>query len=289
MSLFARLAASPRWDDLRYRVPTRVHWPLEGVVIAADRASYRAWLRARRWDPRAGGNGREAVIRVRALGGAPVVLREDTADAWALSSALLPPYHFPAGGLVPRDARLAFDLGANIGLTMADLAQRLPRARIVGVEMASGNAAACRRNVATWGDRCVVVEAAVWPRDGEVRFDGDSSDEVSFRVGDGVAPGGEPAGLAVRAVSIGALLAEHAAEGEMVDFLKIDVEGAEAGLLTEETGWAQRVRVLSVEVHEPYAVERCLGDLEALGFRAYRDPRFRGRPGEGMPPVIGVR
>lgn len=285
--MLERFADSGRWDALHHHLPMRVHWVLDGLAMAADPVSYRAWMRARRWNAEGTGNGRETIVRARPLGGASVVLREDTADAWALSSALLHPMHRLPDGM-PRDARLVLDLGANIGLTMADFARRMPHARIVGVELSRANAAMCRRNVAAWADRCTVIEGAVWPEAGEVGID-TTANVLSFRAA-APAAAGEPHATAVaRAVSIDGLLAEHAPGGEPVDFVKMDVEGAEAELLTRETGWAERVRAISVEVHEPYTVDACLRDLRELDFAARRDPRFRGYPGEGMPPVVGVR
>ena len=43
----------------------------------------------------------------------------------------------------------------------------------------------------------------------------------------------------------------------MVDYAKIDIEGAERELLRDNAGWAERVRTVNVEVHEPYTVEEC--------------------------------
>jgi FkbM family methyltransferase len=66
--------------------------------------------------------------------------------------------------------RIIWDLGANIGLTVAHLAFRFPHARVLGVELDEENVALARRNVAPWADRCGVIHAAVWPSDGEVQY-----------------------------------------------------------------------------------------------------------------------
>ena len=91
----------------------------------------------------------------------------------------------------------------------------------------------------------------------------------------------DPAVTAVSAISPWSLLALDGA-GAVVDYAKIDVEGAERELLRETTGWAERVRTVSVEVHEPYTVEECSEDLRALGFETRVDPRHWAC-------VIGVR
>jgi hypothetical protein len=58
---------------------------------------------------------------------------------------------------------------------------------------------------------------------------------------------------------------------QSIDFLKMDIEGAEAQVLRVNTDWARRVRCIKVEVHGPYTVEDCVRDLQALGFTARPD------------------
>ena len=119
-----------------------------------------------------------------------------------------------------------------------------------------------RRNVAPWADRCQVMHAAVWASDGEVRYrgwGGTSNYQVT---------GGEE-GTPVRAVSLAELVREH---GGPVDYVKVDVEGAERELLRDGGGWAEEVRCLKVELHGEYSVEECEADLRRLGFDAWQDP-----------------
>ena len=80
-------------------------------------------------------------------------------------------------------------------------------------------------------------------------------------------------GPVVPALSLNSLLAREGGERRWVDYVKVDVEGAEAHLLRENTGWADRVGALKVEVHDPYTVDECLADVRSLGFAASRDTR----------------
>jgi hypothetical protein len=61
-------------------------------------------------------------------------------------------------------------VGANIGLTMADMAVRFPRARLVGIELDADNVFLAKANLAPWRDRCEVVHAAAWTSDTEVFY-----------------------------------------------------------------------------------------------------------------------
>lgn len=45
------------------------------------------------------------------------------------------------------------DLGANLGITVADNARRYPEAQIIAVELDPENAELARRNTAPWADR----------------------------------------------------------------------------------------------------------------------------------------
>jgi len=91
----------------------------------------------------------------------------------------------------------------------------------------------------------------------------------------------------VRAISLDSLAAELE-EGERVDYVKMDIEGAEEHVLRINTDWAGIVRTIKVEVHSPYTVEDCQRDLRALGFEVSEDPIFLANP-RGMPPVVGIR
>jgi FkbM family methyltransferase len=159
---------------------------------------------------------------------------------------------------------------------MAHMASGFPGARIVGVELDPHNAALARHNIEPWSDRCEVINAAVWPEDGEVRFNSHPRNE------DGASVASEGR-LTATAISLNSL---HERTGS-ADFVKMDVEGGEAQLLTRQTAWAAEVGCLAVECHPPYSIEQGLYDLRALGFSVYALRQSRRRRARDC--AVGVR
>lgn len=200
-------------------------------------------------------------LRVKALG-CDVGVRQGTKDYCAVRDTFAGGYHLPPPGMKP-DTIL--DLGANIGMTMAHFAVLYPRARMIGVELDADNAALCRENVRPWADRCTLVEGAVWTADGQVTYERRRGLEQGFHVAD------ERGNAMAPAITLNTLLARHG--WDQVDFVKMDIEGAEEEVLRRGTEWAERVRSIKVEVHGSYTVGDCASDLRALGFETRVDDR----------------
>lgn len=203
----------------------------------------------------------EVSIRVRSIGDQCVVVRPATTDGQVLLDTFVDGYHLPCADL-GRDPALIVDLGANIGLTAADLAYRYPGVRVIAVEPEPSLAALAVRNCSSWSDRIEVISAAAWVNDGTVRFSMDSGNEWGGTVVDG------DDGVEVPAVSLNTLLADEPA----VDFVKMDVEGAELQLLAVATEWAAKTLQISVECHAPYTQSEAISALESLGFLAAPHP-----------------
>ena len=216
----------------------------------------------------------ERAIRVRALGGRPVTVRPDTSDRTVLREVIVSSAHLPPIS----DPRLIWDLGANIGVTVAHMAELFPAARVVGVEMEPGNASIARRNIEPWADRAEIVEATVWATDGEVQYSAQAGRQAGNHIADG---GGEVA----RAVSLNSLAAETGAP----DYVKMDIEGAEREVLHTATDWAEHLPAIKVEVHGSYTVADCRADLERLGFTTREQPQPWWPPSRGRPCVVGTR
>jgi len=273
--------------DRTGRALARLPAPIQGLLrlafvatrVTAGPRSFLTYLRLSRIRRHEGSGGRVTRVRLRPLEGREVLLRPSTSDADTVWGTFAGRYHLPPPEMP--DPLLIWDLGANIGLTMADMAVRFPRARIVGVELDRENAELARVNLAPWCDRCDVVHGGVWPRDGELRYRHFSGGTSGHHVADLPEVAEGPGVRVAPAISLGALLA-RAGPDAVVDYAKVDVEGAERELLREGTGWAPRVRTITVEVHEPYTIAECERDLRALGFTTRADPRHWAC-------VVGVR
>ena len=220
-----------------------------------DSHRYAALRRHRQSGP----GGTPVALRLRALGGAPVLCRPGQ-DVWTLKHTFIERFHLPPIELPVGAAIL--DLGSNVGYTVADMAYRYPTARIVGVEMDATNHRLAVANTEGYGSRVTIVHAAVWVHDGEVTYGGDEPDAYHVEVGGGTA---QP----VTSKRIGTLLAEHGLE--RVHYMKMDVEGAEADLLAGRLDWADRVDSLKVEIHPPASASVICDTLRAHGFTCSHD------------------
>lgn len=205
-------------------------------------------------------------FRLRALQGQPVTVRPGTSDLIVLYETFGAAYDAPPSFL-PRDAALRiWDLGSNIGLTAAMYAAAFPNARITGVELDPDNAALARRNVATFRARCDVRSGAVWVEDGTIQYAMVAGGEHGAHVTDTLANTGARQASAP-AWSLNTLLRDDV----FVDFMKMDIEGAEERVLKENTQWADKVGCIKVECHTPYSPEEAKEDLRALGFAVTQD------------------
>lgn len=267
----ARLGRFERLDRLAHQAYFQVQRGRYAVRFTADLRSLARYLRVdSRWA------GPEPVaVRVRPLDGATVWLRPHTTDAVVVRETFRDMIHPPPEEVVRRGVRRILDLGANIGLTVADNARRFPQARILGVELDPGNAEAARLNTRPWADRVEIIQGAVWERDGDVSYENALGTEYGFRVAEG-------APASTRALSMETILGRLAPE-ERVDYVKMDIEGVEARLLSgPAAAWTERIDSISLQVHDPYTLADCARDLDALGFAPRIDHRRNNY-------IVGVR
>jgi FkbM family methyltransferase len=170
-------------------------------------------------------------------------------------------YRIPSGHPAPA----IVDLGANIGLATLWLKRRFPDAQVLALEPDPEVYACLEANVRGNGLSGVELRRnAAWNANTTLRFVPDGADGGFASEWLNGTLGGRS--LAVEAVAVQELLADRP-----VDFLKIDIEGAERQVLGACRGILPRVRWLFVEYHDRAGEPAGLGELssiiEAAGFR----------------------
>jgi len=178
------------------------------------------------------------VVRVEtpAIPGRSLVVRPGTRDYDVLADTFTGLYHLPPVELSPATV---LDLGANIGLVAAHYRLMWPNARIVAVEMDKEASRLIHRNapgVAVW-NHAVAGSAGIGHYN-----PGLPSDAYRFEPGNG-------SGVAVSALTMTQTIVRAFGPSQRpVDFVKMDVEGSEWGILADPE-WMPLARHLLVELH----------------------------------------
>ncbi|WP_428656247.1 FkbM family methyltransferase [Runella sp.] len=161
-------------------------------------------------------------------------------------------------------APVIYDCGANVGMSIIYLKELYPQARIKAYEAEPTIADYLTKNLQTNGINDVtVIRKAVWKDDAGVWFGEGQADDASIY------------GQGVKKLIPSVRLRDELALEERVDFLKIDIEGAETDVLPDCADVLDRVQHLFVEFHAYIAQPQALGDvigvIEKAGFRYYID------------------
>ena len=160
------------------------------------------------------------------------------------------------------------DAGANLGIGVLRAMQH-GAARVVAIEADPAIFAVLEANVAVWRTRYTrttveLIHAAIMPEAGTVSF------APNGAVGGHVVDQTSDQTISVPAIPLGPILARLAADSP-IDFVKIDIEGAEGGVLEEIVPQLPHVRRLFVEDHSivgrPQTLPRILTLLQDAGFR----------------------
>lgn len=197
-----------------------------------------------------------AKVRLRTFGSGPLALRSHTTDISVLNEILVSGGYDALLRHPLRDPKLIVDLGANTGLVDRWLLERYPNSRIVAVEPEPGNYACLVENVARLAVK--TVPAAIGARERKILLHTSSGEHGFTMVG-------EPA-LGSRAVEVPVVTMESILGGaEVIDLLKVDIEGAEEELFSDCAAWLGKVQMLLVECHGDYKLKNLTEALDRAG------------------------
>lgn len=145
------------------------------------------------------------------------------------------------------------DCGANIGVSTLALQREHPDSKIICFEPDRTNFQCLEENCSTFELNVELHNAAVWNTDGAVPFSTSRSLESRVSLN-------TPAEDDVDSQSVNSVRLRHWLD-QPVDFLKIDVEGAEAVILEDSADKLHNVRHMFVEYHQFEDREQTLGRI----------------------------
>jgi FkbM family methyltransferase len=186
------------------------------------------------------------------------------------------------------DAPLIIDCGANIGLSLIYFKLLYPQSTIIAFEPDPGAFAALAENVKSFGfDHVELHNRAVWDRESRVTFQREGS--WGGRIADDV----QGNTIEVETIRLKEILA-----GRKIDFLKIDVEGAETDILLDCVSELSNIDHLFFEYHSfadrGQGLHLILAKIADAGFRyhikeaALRDNPFVSPTTKGMDMQLDV-
>lgn len=160
-------------------------------------------------------------------------------------------------GTLDPASSLIIDCGSNVGASVLFFRQQCPRAKIIAFEPDREIFSYLQRNTRDARDM-ELHNSAVWTADGTVRFTPDNAD--------GGFIGTE--GIAVPSVRLKTVLEKY----DRIDFLKMDIEGAEVAVLEDCADALARVAAVYVEYHDQHQrgrqrLDLLLSILSNAGFR----------------------
>ncbi|OHD11492.1 MAG: hypothetical protein A2Y34_15160 [Spirochaetes bacterium GWC1_27_15] len=142
------------------------------------------------------------------------------------------------------DPKLIIDAGANGGYSALWFAHKYPSAQIVAIEPEESNFEVLRKNTEGY-ENIKIIKSGLWYKDTYLKVVDDNYGNFGFMVNEVDAS----EKFDVKAVTIQSILNEF--KFEKIDILKIDIEGAEKELFSENyEHWLGKTNVLMVELHE---------------------------------------
>jgi FkbM family methyltransferase len=178
-------------------------------------------------------------------------------------------YRFESDAVAP----VIIDCGANIGLSALYFKQLYPKARIIAFEPDEEIFGYLKANVETFGLADVeLIKKGLWKEETVLEFFSEGSDAnriMNASEKQLVQENNLFTKTVVPTVKLSNFI------NETVDFLKIDIEGAETDVLLEVKEKLPLVKNIFIEYHsfvdQPQTLDQILSTLSASGFRYYMD------------------
>lgn len=143
---------------------------------------------------------------------------------------------------IPFEPKIILDLGANIGLFALRMQEKFQHCRIIAVEPEIGNFKQLQKNTHKLKN-IKTYNKAIWSHSGELFI------EMSTNLGEwGASTTTSPSNQKIEAITINNLFELESIE--LIDVVKIDIEGAEEKVFENAEEWISKTRIIIIELHD---------------------------------------
>ncbi|MFZ1770460.1 MAG: FkbM family methyltransferase [Caldilinea sp.] len=175
----------------------------------------------------------------------PLLCRPQTSDRWAFGQVFIHRQYATLPNTL--DPKLIVDCGANVGYASVFFLTRFPQAHLIAVEPDPDNVELLRQNLAPYGPRAKVIQAAIWSEAVGLIVE-HSRVERNAQWGTWVRPSLPHETSDVNGIDLASLLVESGHHA--IDIVKMDIEGAETAIFAQDCrSWLDSVAVIEIELH----------------------------------------
>lgn len=156
------------------------------------------------------------------------------------------------------------DCGAHIGMSILNFKQQYPNARIMAFEPDLTNFEILQKNIENWKfNNIEIFQNPIWNKNEEIIFE--ASGAMGGKIANNTA--NDEVSLKIRAIRLADLLNKE------IDFLKIDIEGAEYEVIKDCKDKMKFIKNLFVEYHSTFEDQHKLVEILSIindaGFSFY--------------------
>ncbi|MEM7552775.1 MAG: FkbM family methyltransferase [Cyanobacteria bacterium P01_A01_bin.84] len=158
--------------------------------------------------------------------------------------------------------KLIIDAGANVGFSSVYFLNKYPNAHVIAIEPDKSNFDIARKNLSYYQPRALLINAGIWSHDTKLIVErGNGRNECGFQVRECF----ENEKSEVNALGIDSLLKNSGFE--TIDLLKIDIEGSETILFSENhQNWLNKVKNIVIELHGEECEEKFFRALSTYNY-----------------------
>jgi FkbM family methyltransferase len=199
-------------------------------------------------------------------------IRKNYTDKEVVFYVLSDMYHLPSNFFKIPEKPIILDLGCNIGLTIAHFKHLYPDSKIIGYEMNYDNFLLAKRNTEFYDD-VKVINNAVWSSDSLVSYEKKSNYD-SYSIINNKEIKNIDDLIEIQSISLKSIIKNN--ELTHVDYLKMDIEGAEIAILeSDDLGWMDIVNSMNIEMHldDNNRIEKFMQIIKNKGFKVWKDDR----------------